>query len=92
MALTWPDKDPDEVLDYHIDWTKTLDGDTIVSSVWIGPGTPNLTRVTNSTTTTRTTMWLAAGVAGERYELTNRITTAGGRTYDQTVRIRVRSK
>ncbi len=29
MALSWPFKDPDEVLDYQIDWTARLAGDTI---------------------------------------------------------------
>jgi len=34
MALRWPDKDPDELLDYTIDWSRYLDGLTIASVVW----------------------------------------------------------
>jgi hypothetical protein len=31
MSLKWPDKDPDEQLDYSIDWGPALDTDTISS-------------------------------------------------------------
>ena len=34
MALEWDFKDPDEVLDYRVDWSARLDGDTIASSTW----------------------------------------------------------
>ncbi|MAJ43733.1 MAG: hypothetical protein CBC83_02350 [Flavobacteriales bacterium TMED123] len=32
MALSWPDKDPDETLDYSIDWSAFL-GDATISNV-----------------------------------------------------------
>jgi hypothetical protein len=34
MALRWPDKDPDESLDYTVDWSRFLDTLTISSVVW----------------------------------------------------------
>ena len=35
MALRFPDKDPDEKLDYTVDWSRYLAGDvTIASVVW----------------------------------------------------------
>jgi hypothetical protein len=35
MALRFPDKDPDEKLDYTVDWSRYLNGDvTIASVVW----------------------------------------------------------
>lgn len=33
-------------------------------------------------------LWLSGGVAGTNYEMTVTITTAGGRTYDDTILIR----
>lgn len=90
MALDWPFKDPDEVLDYQIDWTTRLDGDTIATSTWIVAD--GITKDSDSNTTTATTIWLSGGTIGDRYELTNRITTAGGRTMDQTVRIKIKAK
>ena len=34
MALKWPDKDPDEQLDYSINWKPALGTDTIASVIW----------------------------------------------------------
>lgn len=90
MALDWPNKDPDEVLDYVIDWTARLAGDTIVTSTWEVP--TGLTKGSDSATASTTTVWLSGGTLNERYEITNRIVTDGMRTYDQSVRLRIRSK
>ena len=92
MARTyWPNKDPDEVLDYSIDWSDRLDGDTIVSSTWeIVSGT--VVEGVNTRTSETTTVWLSGGAAGENAEIHNRIVTAAGRTMDQTVYLRVRPK
>ncbi|AMX93620.1 MULTISPECIES: hypothetical protein [Mesorhizobium] len=92
MALTWDPKDPDEVLDYVLDWTDRLAGDTITSSTWTIPVGSGLTLGTRSLTDTTTTVWLSAGVADVAYQLLNRIVTAGGRTHDQTVKLKVRQK
>lgn len=90
MAAKWPFKDPDEVLDYTIDWTARLGSDTISTSTWIVP--TGITEDSNSNTTTATTIWLSGGTVNQIYELTNRVVTAGGRTMDKTVRLPVRSK
>ncbi len=35
MSFRWPNKDPDETLDYSVDWTRFLgDGITVVSVQW----------------------------------------------------------
>lgn len=93
MSLTWPaPKDPNEVKDYRLDWSEFLGGeDTITGSTWTASGT-GLTINEDSFTDTATTVWLSAGTLGATYSLLNRVTTAGGRTYDQTARIRIRSK
>lgn len=92
MALTWPNKDPDEVLDYQIDWSSRLgDSDTISSSSW--PTIPaGITKDSDSKTDTVTTIWLSGGTLDETYELTNRIVTIGGRTMDQSVKIKIKAK
>lgn len=94
-TLKWDDKDPDDVDAFQIEWTDRLTTETIVTSTWtIDPatGTTPLTEDSSSNTTTRTTIWLSGGDDGEDYELTNRITTTGGRTLDQTVKLKVRSQ
>ncbi|RVG88683.1 hypothetical protein [Sinorhizobium meliloti] len=92
MALTWPSpKDPNEVKDYGLDWSALLDDDTITTSAW-SVDDSGLTIGTTSNTTTATTVWVSSGSAGVTYNLLNRIVTAGGRTYDQTVKLKVRTK
>lgn len=91
---SWSPKDPDEVLDYKIDWTDRMaSNDTIATSTWTITETDGvLVKGTNSFTDTTTTVWLSAGTDGQTYELNNRITTSLLRTMDQTVRIRIKSR
>ena len=90
--LLWPDKDPDEILDYQMDWSSRLVGDIISVSTWVLPVGSTLNKVAESKTTTSTTIWLSGGTLGERYELLNRIDTSAGRKMDQTVSLIISSK
>lgn len=91
MALSWPAKDPDEILDYSLDWGSRLDdGDQIETSTWTVP--TGLTKGDTSFTASTTTVWLSGGTAGKRYNALNRVTTTGGRTKDQTVGIYIRNR
>lgn len=86
-------QDPNEELDYKIDWTRTLtpDGDTVASSSWDVP--TGLTEPhAQSHDSTSTIVWVAGGTINENYTLTNHIVTSGGRKYDQSIIIRIRSK
>lgn len=91
MALTWPFKDPDELLDYTLDWSGRLAGDdTIATSVWTVPS--GITNEDEEKTGTSTTLWLSGGTEGQSYSFLNRVTTAGGRIMDQTVTLKLKSK
>lgn len=90
--LYWPDKDPDEVLDYKINWSKRLNGDAIVSSTLEAEGTPSIVIDETSFDTKSATVWLSGGVDGETVQFLNRIETLGGRTMDQTIYININSK
>jgi hypothetical protein len=84
-------KDPNDEVDYHVNWSRYLTriGDVIQSSSW--PVIPaGITRMSDTHDDTRTTIWLSGGTAGTDYLLTNRIVTAGGRTLDKSITIRVR--
>ena len=102
----WPPKDPDEVLDYEIDWSdpdapRLATGDTIASSTWLA-GDPLsqtwpaetgwLVKDSDTTTTTKSIIWLSGGTLGETYALTCRITTAQGRTHDCSVKLQIKAK
>jgi hypothetical protein len=83
-------KDPDAVLDYQIDWSSWLDSDTISTSDWTVPS--GLTEDSASNTTTTATIWLSGGTEGETYTVINEIVTAGGRTDNRSIYIRVEEK
>jgi len=83
--------DPDETLDYVMDWSSWLGADTISSSAWaISPAGPTLSGQSNTTTTA--TVFVAGASRGEIYALTNTIATAGGRTAERSVSLRCESR
>lgn len=93
MALAWPFKDPEEVLDYQCDWTARLDGDTITVSDWTLFGDDALLNIdSDSFGSAITTIWLSGGTLGEEYLLTNHITTVGARQMEQTMKIKIKAK
>lgn len=75
------------MLDYSIDWEDWLGTDTIASVTWTVP--TGLTKDSQSNTTTVATVWLSGGTADTLYAVECRIMTAGGRTQDKTVYLRV---
>ena len=86
-------KDPDAVLDYSIDWSAWLDGDTISTSSWaIDEGDASLVIDSDTKSTTATTVWLSGGTLGYEYLVRNRIVTNGGRTDDRSIAIKVVQK
>ncbi len=90
---TWDPKDPDEIKDYEFDWSEVLDTDTILTSTWsvtTGTGLVINTPAASHTTTT-CTFWASSGTLGVTYYVLNRITTAGGRTYDRTRKLKMKS-
>lgn len=91
MVLKWPTKDTDEVLDYTVDWTARLAGDTIATSTYFVPA-GTLVEAFDTFDDSTTTIWLTGGTDGEVFDILNRITTTGGRTYDQTVRLKCKPR
>jgi hypothetical protein len=86
--LSWEcSKDPDEVLDYQIEWADWLDGDTISTSTWTVPA--GITKSNEAKSDTAAQVWLSGGTAGETYAVHNRITTAFGRTAERTISLAV---
>lgn len=88
---TWPSKDPNEVLDYQVDWTDRLEtGETITTSTFtVASG--DVVIDDEDLATPITTVWLSAGTEGTACVILNRVVTNAGRTYDQSVKLRIRS-
>lgn len=80
-------KDPQATLDYTVDWSAWLGTDTIATSTWVLDA--GITQANASLSGAQATVWVSGGVAGHMYSVTNRITTAAGRTDDRSILIRV---
>lgn len=87
--LIWPSKDPDEVLDYQVDWSARLGDDTIAASVFTLEQAAGLAIDSQSNAATTATVWLSGGTNGGTGWLLNRITTAGGRTFDEVIQVAI---
>lgn len=96
--LHWPNKDPDEVLDYQLDWADPADprlqpSELLTSSTWTlisGDVVIASNPAPSFTAGGLTTVWLTGGTSGTPSVLCNRVTTSVGRTYEINVKLRVR--
>jgi hypothetical protein len=91
MILSWPDKDPQETLDYRLNWRARVPvGDKIIESSWTSPS--GIIKGISTYTDYTTTLWLSGGTIGTTYSFTNTVITYEGRIMEQTVKVRVVSK
>lgn len=103
MALKWPNKDPDEQLDYSIDWSRYLDDATISSVVWKiedadgvkqtwSPTTVvnGLQYVSSSHNDTVATIQLGLGTANRNYDIYCQISTSEGVVTERRITLKVR--
>ena len=103
---SWPAKDPDEILDYEIDWgTERLEeAEEILTSLWaVDTGTveilsasPHQPLIVDHEETGRpnsvTRCWLSGGTLGETCVVTNTITTDAERTRELSGRLKIKAK
>ena len=82
-------KDPDAELDYIFDWAEWLAGitDTIASKEIIVE--TGITCDSSSIVSDTVVAWISGGTAGATYRVTCRIVTAGGRTDDRSIFIKI---
>ena len=93
MSVTWPPKDQNEVLDYSHDWSARLAGDTVVGPplAMVETGTVVVDSSTMAVDGFTQKVWLSAGAVGD-VKLTLRVTTSGGRTYDEGVKLKIKER
>ena len=101
MALKWPDKNPDQMEDFSVDWSRALrSGETISSVSWninntgVNSATPidgiqveYPSGLTN--TDTVATIRLQSGTVNTKYKVSCTITTSSSRELVQLVYLRV---
>lgn len=84
----WPAKDTPEVLDYAVNWTKRLAGDTILTSDFTLLEASGLTIDQASFAGAVSQVWLRGGAPGVA-EILCTVTTQSGRTMDERVLLEV---
>jgi len=106
MSIKWQDKDPDDQVDYSIDWTNILETHIISSVAWkvYDPSTSafvtfnqgdivnGLQYVTSTNTDTVATLYLGLGTNFQEYNIICRMTTSISTIFEQEARIRVVEK
>lgn len=106
MSFRWPNKDPDEVLDYSVDWSRFLgDGVNISTVVWFvddadgvktqisaGETVNNIQNVSQTKTLKVATINIASGTNNEEYKFTCRITDTSGNTAERVIKLRVKER
>ena len=105
MSYKWPEKDPDETADFSVDWSRFLKEDTIASAVFFieaADGTKtqvstaqivnNLQFIAGTVSGNVATARFAQGTNNVRYNITCRINTTQGLTYERTVILPIRNR
>jgi hypothetical protein len=105
MSYKWPDKDPDEIQDYSVDWSRFLGDDTLAAAVWFikdSDGTKEelsdsevvdgLQFVQGTLSGKVATARFSLGTNNKRYTVTCRITTGEGLRYERSIFLRVKEK
>lgn len=106
MAMKWQDKDPDDQIDYSVDWLSRLGTNTIDNIVWKiydatsgnfivwpqGNVHNGLQYVSSTNTNTVATLYLGLGTAFQTYSIICRMTASDQTVIEQEVRLRVVEK
>lgn len=106
MSYRWPNKDPDETLDYSIDWSRFLgDGITITAVQWSvdnasgvktllssGAVVHNIQNVSQTNTNTVATINIGSGTNNVEYKFYCRITDSSGSQAERTVKLRIKER
>jgi hypothetical protein len=105
MSFKWANKDPDEILDYSVDWSRFLGAATISSVAWsvdnasgvktaIGSGNTvnGIQNVSQTNTNTVATINLGLGILNEEYKFYCRITDNTGSIAERVIKIRIKEQ
>ena len=92
--MGWEAKDPAATLDYEVDWSAWLDAvsDSLSTSSFTVPTGLTKEDETIVSGNRKARVWLSGGQNGQRYDVVNTITTAGGRTNRRVCSLRVETR
>lgn len=105
MSFRWPNKDPDETLDYSVDWSRWLNGATISGVTWyvddasgvktvIGAGqvVNGIQNISQTVSGGVATINLGLGTANTEYKFTCNMSDSSGNVAERVIRLRVKEQ
>lgn len=105
MALNWPNKDPDELLDYSVDWSRFLGSDTISAVTWYVYDEDDVKTELSDADIVNGLQFIQGTVSGQvatarfglgtnnvRYTVVCRVDTGDGLRYERSIFLRVKEK
>jgi len=105
MSFRWPNKDPNEVLDYSVDWSRFLNGATISSVTWYvddasgvktaiaaGQVVNGIQNVAQTISNGVVTINLGLGTNNVEYKFTCQITDNQGSIAERVIRLRIKEQ
>lgn len=105
MSYKWPPKDPDEIIDYSVDWSRFLGSATLSTVTWyvdnssgvktlLSSGTTvnGIQNVAQTNTNTVATIHIGSGTANKEYKFYCSIQDSTGNVAERSVRIRIREQ
>lgn len=106
MSFRWPNKDPDEQLDYSVDWSRFLgtgvtissvawyinDADGVKTSISSGETVNNIQNVSNTKTSTVATINIGGGINNTEYKFYCRMTDSTGSQAERVIKLRIKER
>jgi hypothetical protein len=105
MSFKWANKDPDEILDYSVDWSRFLGTATISSVAWYvdnssgvktaitaGSTVNGIQNVSQTNTNTVATINLGLGTLNEEYKFYCRITDSTGSIAERVIKLHIKEQ
>jgi hypothetical protein len=105
MSFKWANKDPDEILDYSVDWSRFLGTATITSVAWFvddasgvktaltgGAVVNGIQNVAQTNTSTVATINLGLGTLNEEYKFYCRMTDSTGSIAERVIKLRIKEQ
>ena len=92
MAVEWGRKDPDEVIDYGIDYSGSLaDGDSLATVEWTFIDQSGCTKSNEGITGSNAKVRISSGTAGLNMKIQCRVTTANGEVLEDLAKLKIRN-
>ena len=105
MSYKWPDKDPDEIADFSVDWSRFIPNDTLSAVKWFVDDANGTKEEVSATEIVNGLQFVSPTLSGKvatarfslgtnnvRYKVTCQITTGNGLVFERAIFLKVKEK